>query len=164
MLRPQVGSSEPTLRKSQRPYGGSRTDWRADYWRGKCPAQGWWWWGDSQKSYIPSQPYKIGKNGEKRAVSRTFWPINHRKCRFFALKYLTRYTHETFFEEYVNFKIFRNLSHCGVIPVRSFGSHIRPQPHGLGLKDLPNFPIRKQQQNSACLIRLANNKVEFFVK
>jgi hypothetical protein len=52
---------------------------------------------------------------------------------FFALKYLTRYTHETFFEEYINFKIFRNLSHCGVIPVRNFGSHIRPQPHGLGL-------------------------------
>jgi hypothetical protein len=52
---------------------------------------------------------------------------------FFALKYLTRYTHETFFKEYINSKIFRNLSHCGIIPVRSFGSHIRPQPHGLGL-------------------------------
>ncbi len=25
------------------------------------------------------------------------------------------------------------LSHCGVIPVQSFGSHILPQPHGLGL-------------------------------
>ncbi len=51
----------------------------------------------------------------------------------FALKYLTRYTHETFFMEYINYKIFRNLSHCGVIPVQSFGRHIRPQPHGLGL-------------------------------
>jgi hypothetical protein len=33
------------------------------------------------------------------------------KTLFFALKYLTRYTHEKFFEEYINFKIFRNLSH-----------------------------------------------------
>ncbi len=28
------------------------------------------------------------------------------------------------------------LTHCGVIPVQSFGSHIRPQPHGLGLNQL----------------------------
>ncbi len=35
-----------------------------------------------------------------------------------------------FFEVYINFKIV----HCGVIPVQSFGSHIRPQPHGLGLR------------------------------
>ncbi len=61
------------------------------------------------------------------------------KTPFFALKYLTRYTHETFFEEYINIKIFRNLSRCGVIPVRSFGSHIRPQPHGLGLIVLPSY-------------------------
>jgi hypothetical protein len=26
-----------------------------------------------------------------------------------------------------------HLSHCRVIPLQSFGSHIRPQPHGLGL-------------------------------
>jgi hypothetical protein len=26
------------------------------------------------------------------------------------------------------------LSHCRVIPLQSFGSHKRPQPHGLGLK------------------------------
>jgi hypothetical protein len=32
------------------------------------------------------------------------------KTPFFTLKYLTRYTHETFFEEYINFKIFRNLA------------------------------------------------------
>jgi hypothetical protein len=39
------------------------------------------------------------------------------KTPFFALKYLTRYTHKTFFEEYINVKIFPNLSHCGVILV-----------------------------------------------
>jgi hypothetical protein len=51
---------------------------------------------------------------------------------FFAQKYLTRYTHETFSEEYMNFET-HYLSHCRVIPLQSFGSHIRPQPHGLGL-------------------------------
>jgi hypothetical protein len=57
-----------------------------------------------------------------------------KKNIFFADKYLTRYTHEMFFEEYINFKIVHNLSHCGVIPVQSFGSHICPQLHGLGLR------------------------------
>jgi hypothetical protein len=35
-----------------------------------------------ETSYIPSQPYEIAKNGEKRAVSRTFWPITRQKRRF----------------------------------------------------------------------------------
>ncbi len=39
------------------------------------------------------------------------------KTPFFAQKYLTRYTQEMFFEEYINFKIVRYLSHYGVIPV-----------------------------------------------
>jgi hypothetical protein len=39
------------------------------------------------------------------------------KTPFFAQKHLTRYTHEMFFEEYINFKIVHYLSHCGVIPV-----------------------------------------------
>ncbi len=39
-----------------------------------------------------------------------------------------------FFEEYINFKIVHYLSHCKDIPVQSFGSHIRPQSSGLGLK------------------------------
>jgi hypothetical protein len=58
------------------------------------------------------------------------------KTPFFAQKYLKRYTHETFFEEYMNFEA-RYLSHCRVIPFQSFGSHIRPQPHGLGLIVFP---------------------------
>ncbi len=86
------------------------------------------------KSYKPSQLYEIAKNGVKMGGFVHVFAYKSPKMLFFALKYLTRYTHEKFFEEYINFKIFRNLSHCGVIPVRSFGSHIRPQPHGLGLK------------------------------
>jgi hypothetical protein len=77
-------------------------------------------------------PPEIYENGKKQAVSRTFWLVNSR-TPFFAQKYFTRYTPEMFFEEYINFKIVHNLSHCGVIPVQSFGSHIRPQSHGLGL-------------------------------
>jgi hypothetical protein len=56
------------------------------------------------------------------------------KTPFFAQKYLTRYTPEMFFEEYISFKIFCYLRHCRVIPVQNFGSHIRPQPPGLGLR------------------------------
>jgi hypothetical protein len=54
------------------------------------------------------------------------------KTPFFAHKYFTRYTHETFFEVYTNFEA-HYLSRCREIPLQSFGSHIRPQPHELGL-------------------------------
>jgi hypothetical protein len=80
---------------------------------------------------LPSRP-KYMKTAKKRAVSRTYWLINLQNS-VFAQKYLTRYTHETLFEKYVNFQN-HYLSHCGVIPDQSFRSHIRPRPHGLGLR------------------------------
>ncbi len=47
-----------------------------------------------------------------------------------------------FFEEYINFKMFHYLSHCGVIHVQNLGSYIRPQLPGLGLSSMiMNFPI-----------------------
>jgi hypothetical protein len=52
------------------------------------------------------------------------------------MKYLTRYTHETFFEEYINF-IFRYLSHCGV----------GLQPHGLGLKEGKDVEDSRRKEN-----------------
>jgi hypothetical protein len=73
------------------------------------------------------------ENGEKTGGFTHVLANNLPKMPFFAQKYLTRYTHETFFEEYMNFET-HYLSHCRVIPLQSFGSHIRPQPHGLGLK------------------------------
>ncbi len=82
-----------------------------------------------ERSYIPSQPYEIAKNGEKTGGFAHVLAYKSPKTPFFDLKYFS-----TFFEEYINFKIFRNLSCCGVIPVRSFGSHIRLQPHRLELK------------------------------
>jgi hypothetical protein len=57
------------------------------------------------------------------------------KMLFFAQKYLTRYNFETFFVEHMNFKIFLYSSHCEVIPVQRFGSHICPQPPRLGLRN-----------------------------
>ncbi len=85
--------------------GGSRTALRADYWRGESPAWGWWW-SDSLKSYKPSQPYEIPKNGEKTGGFAHVFAYKSPKTPFFAIKYLTRYTHETFFEEYINLKFF----------------------------------------------------------
>jgi hypothetical protein len=73
------------------------------------------------------------RNSQKRRKKGGFAHVlvyNSLKTLFFTLKYLTRYTHKTLFEEYIlhfdlsqkaeeyiNFKNFRNLSHCGVIPV-----------------------------------------------
>ncbi len=134
MPRPQSGAPGLHLERARDRVGGSRTAWCADYWRGECPALGWWWRA-SQKSYIPSPPYEIAKNGEKTGGFAHVLAYNSRKTSFFALKFLTRYTHETFFEEQTNFEGYY-FSRCRDIPLQSFGSHIRPQPHGLGLKYL----------------------------
>ncbi len=66
------------LERARDRVGGSRTAWRADYWRGECPALGWWWRGHI---YLHSRT-KWRKTAKKQAVSRTFWPINRRKRRF----------------------------------------------------------------------------------
>ncbi len=83
---------------------------------------------------VASQPYEIAENGEKTGGFAHVLAYKSPKTPFFAPKYLTTYIHETFFEEYTNFEA-RYFSRFGVISVRSFGSHIRPQPHGLGLMD-----------------------------
>jgi hypothetical protein len=85
-----------------------------------------------ERSYIPSQPYEIAKNSKKTGGFAHVLAYKSLKTPFFAQKYFTRYTHETFFEECTNFQA-HYLSHCRFIPLQSFGSHIRPQPHGLGL-------------------------------
>ncbi len=87
--------------------------------------------GGSQQSQIRPHAARNVWNGEKQVVSCTVCLINCRKCHF-SLK-STGYTPKTFFEEYINFKNFHSLKHCGVTPVQSFGSHIRPQPPRLGL-------------------------------
>jgi hypothetical protein len=74
--------------------------------------------GESYKSQISLPSHlKYAKTAKTQEVLHTFWLKNPRKRRFFALKYLTRYNPKKFFEEYINFKNFHYLSHCGVIPV-----------------------------------------------
>ncbi len=52
----------------------------------------------------PSKPPKIYKNGNKTGGFTDFLAHKSPKTPFFAEKYLTKYNHETFFEEYMNFK------------------------------------------------------------
>jgi hypothetical protein len=80
---------------------------------------------------LPSRP-KYTKAAKKSGGFAHVLAYKLTKTPIFAQEYLTRYTHETFFEEFKNFKT-HYLSHCRVIPLQSFGSHTRPQPHGLGL-------------------------------
>jgi hypothetical protein len=47
-----------------------------------------------------------------------------------------------FFEKYINFKNFQYLGRCGVIPIQGFGSHIRPQQSGLGLRHCGFVPVQ----------------------
>jgi hypothetical protein len=82
-----------------------------------------------------TEAFKAARNRQKRRKKGGFVQVlayKLPKTPFFAQKYLTRYTHETFFEKYTNFEA-HYLSHCRVIPLQSCGSCIRPQPHGFGL-------------------------------
>jgi hypothetical protein len=89
---------------------------------------------------LPSRPKyaKMAKNGRFPHILAYKLP----KTPFFVHNYLTRYTQETFFEEYMNFEA-HYLSCCRDISLQSFGSHIRPQLHGLGLTEdtmsIPNL-------------------------
>jgi hypothetical protein len=56
----------------------------------------------------------------KWPVSHTFSPKIAKNAVFFTYKYLTKYTPEMFFEEYIHFKNFSLLKGCGVILVQSF--------------------------------------------
>jgi hypothetical protein len=85
---------------------------------------------------LPSWP-KYTKTAKKTGGFAHVLAYKSPKTPFCTQKYLTRYTHETFFEEYMNFKT-HYLSHCRVISLQSFGSHTyMPQPHGLGLSSQP---------------------------
>jgi hypothetical protein len=96
---------------------------------GGVPGQGVGVEGIKGVKYAPMSP-GMYENGKKWAVLRTFWLINCQKHRYLLKSILSRYTPETFFEKYINFKIFRYLRHCGAMPVQSFGNYIRPKPPG----------------------------------
>jgi hypothetical protein len=80
---------------------------------------------ESKESNTPSCRPECTKTAKNSSFAH-FLAYKLPKTQFFAQKYLTRYTPKTFFEEYINFKIFSYLRHCGVIHVQSFGSHTPP--------------------------------------
>jgi hypothetical protein len=90
--------------------------------------------GRSQRSQIRPHATRNAQKWQKMGSFLHFLAYKSPKTLFFAQKYLTRYTPETFFEEYINSKIFSYFRHCRVIPVQRFGSHIRPRLPGLGLR------------------------------
>ncbi len=145
MPRPQSASSGPTLRKSQRPCGRLQNCLARRLLAGGCPALGWWW-RVSQNSYIPSQQSEIAKKGEKTGGFTHVLSYKSPKTPFFALKYLTRYTHEAFFKEYINIKIFRNLSHCGSYTCSKFRKSYTPPAARIRVNVLlGNLPLKKVQ-------------------
>ncbi len=125
MPRPQLEAPDLHLERARDRVGSSRTAWCADYWRGSTRSRGGGGGGHRSQISLPSCP-KYTKTVKKQAYKSP-------KTPFFAHKYLTRYTHEMFFEDYMNFET-HYLSHCRVIPLQSFRSHKRPQPHRLGLR------------------------------
>ncbi len=71
--------------------------------------------GHGSQISLQSRP-KYTKTAKKTGGFAHVLAYKSLKTPFFAQKYLTRYTHEMFFEKYVNFQ-HHYLSHCRVIPV-----------------------------------------------
>jgi hypothetical protein len=78
-----------------------------------------WPWGGGGEVIYTFTAVRNSQTGKKMGGFTHIFAYKSPKTPFSAIKYLAIYTHETSFEEYFNFKIFRNLSHCGVIPVIS---------------------------------------------
>jgi hypothetical protein len=75
------------------------------------------------------EDFYVARNIRKRRKNGWFLALldfKNAENVVFYLKYLTKYTPKTFFEEYINFKIFCYLRRYGAIPVRSFRSHMPP--------------------------------------
>jgi hypothetical protein len=58
---------------------------------------------------LPSRP-KYTKTTKKKGGFGNVLAYKSPKTQFFAQKYLTRYTHKMFFEDYINFKIVHYLN------------------------------------------------------
>ncbi len=84
--------------------------------------------------YAPMLP-KMYENCEKTGSFPNFLACKLPKTPFFAQKYLTRYTPEMFFEEYINFKHFFILKALwNYIRSKFQKSYSLPQPPGSGLQ------------------------------
>ncbi len=141
---PQSENSGPTLRKSQRPCRQPQNCLARRLLTGGVPGP----WVVVERFIEVIYTFTALQNSQKRRKNGRFRDVLVYKSpkTFFALKYLTRYTHETFFERYTKFEA-HYLSRCIDIPLQSFGSHIRPQPHGLGLKGPSEITIIRYSFN-----------------
>jgi hypothetical protein len=124
MPRPQSEDKRLHLERARDREGSSKTVWYTNFWRGECPSIRWWW-RESNESDVPPCRQKCMETAENGRFC-DFLANKLLKMSFFAQKYSTRYTPKTFFEEYINFKNFCYLRHCGVLPVQSYESHICP--------------------------------------
>ncbi len=139
---PQLQSEVPCLHleRARDREGGSKTAWCADCWQGECLGMGQWWRELKEVNKPPCQS-KFTKTALKRGGFLHLVKEESPKTPFFRSKVLTR---KMIFEEYINFKIFCYLRHCGVIPVQSFGSPICPQASRLGLKNyIPRVSLKR---------------------
>jgi hypothetical protein len=97
---------------------------------GGVPGQGEVVEGVKGVKYAPMPPGMYENGNKKTVVSHTFFSKSL-KTLFFTQKYLTRYTPGTFLRNTLVLQIFVTyVKHCEVIPVQSFGSHVRPQLPG----------------------------------
>jgi hypothetical protein len=84
--------------------GGSKTAWCVNYWRGSARARGGG--GGSQRSKIRPHAAEIYKNGKNTGGFVLILAYKLSKTPFFPQKFLTIYTPETCFEDYINLKFF----------------------------------------------------------
>jgi hypothetical protein len=117
-----VGAPRLHLERARDHEGSSRTAWCANFWWRECQARGWWS-RELKKSNKPAKPPKMYKMAQKWQFSLII-DVKNAKNIFFYLKVLNKIFSQDVVEEYINFKIFRYLRDCGVIPVQIFVSHI----------------------------------------
>jgi hypothetical protein len=75
---------------------------------------------------------EIHKNGAKNVRFPALFGLKIAENAVFSSKVLIKIYSEYVFSGKHYFKIFCYLRRCGNMPVQSFGSHILPQPSGLG--------------------------------
>jgi hypothetical protein len=94
--------------------------------RGSARAVGCWW-RESKESKTPPCHQECTKTAKKTGGLEHFLAYKWSKTPLFTQKYLTRYSPKTFFEEYINFKIFHYFRHHGAtIPCSKFWKSYMP--------------------------------------
>ncbi len=141
LFRQQIGEREALhhavaivgslhLERARDCQGSSRTAWWADYWQGVAWAEGSG--GGSQRSQIsPPSCRECTIKAQKWPVSKNYW-LKIAENAVVYLQVLNKiYSWEVFQGIHEFFVCYIRWGYF--IPIKSFGSHIRPQPPGIGL-------------------------------